>query len=132
MQAKHISQAGFLGLARSHHDPSRRAHRGGDPGSCVGRFAASDPYGGPGCTETPDWVYGNAGFLNVKRAALRKLAYLNAAERIGDLAVPPGNRLEKLVGDRAGQHSIRINNQFRICFVWTQAGPKDIEIVDYR
>jgi toxin HigB-1 len=56
---------------------------------------------------------------------------LDAAERIDDLRVPPGNRLEKLHGDRAGQWSVRINDQWRICFDWTPAGPENIEIVDY-
>lgn len=63
--------------------------------------------------------------------AWRKLAYVNAAERIGDLAVPLGNRLEKLKGDRAGYHSIRVNDQFRICFRWSTTGPHDVELVDY-
>jgi len=66
-----------------------------------------------------------------QRAAWRKLAMLDAAEDLGDLRVPPGNRLEKLSGDRGGQHSIRINQQWRICFRWTDAGPEDVEIVDY-
>ncbi len=66
-----------------------------------------------------------------QRAALRKLAILDAAETLGDLLIPPGNRLEKPTGDRAGQHSIRINRQWRICFYWTDAGPEDVEIVDY-
>jgi proteic killer suppression protein len=66
-----------------------------------------------------------------ERTALRKLVMLDAAEAIDDLKVPPGNRLEALKGDRAGQHSIRINQQWRICFVWTQSGPEDVEIVDY-
>jgi toxin HigB-1 len=66
-----------------------------------------------------------------QRAAWRKLAMLDAAESLGDLRVPPGNRLEKLSGDRSGQHSIRINQQWRICFRWTDAGPQDVEIVDY-
>jgi toxin HigB-1 len=56
---------------------------------------------------------------------------LDAAETLADLRVPPGNRLEKLAGDRAGQHSIRINQQWRICFRWTDAGPEDVEITDY-
>ena len=56
---------------------------------------------------------------------------LDAAETLADLRVPPGNRLEKLAGDRAGQHSIRINPQWRICFRWTDAGPEDAEITDY-
>ena len=66
-----------------------------------------------------------------QRVAWRKLAMLDAAETLGDLRVPPGNRLEKLTGDRAGQHSIRINRQWRICFRWSEAGPEDVEIVDY-
>ena len=65
------------------------------------------------------------------RVARRKLRYLNAAADLGDLRSPPGNRLEALAGDRKGQHSIRINDQFRICFVWTSEGPADVEIVDY-
>jgi toxin HigB-1 len=67
----------------------------------------------------------------LQRVAWRKLAMLDAAETLTDLLVPPGNRLEKLTGDRAGQHSIRINQQWRICFLWTDAGPEDVEIVDY-
>ncbi len=65
------------------------------------------------------------------RSALHKLLILDAAEQLDDLNVPPGNRLEKLRGDRAGQHSIRINQQWRICFRWTAAGPEDVSIVDY-
>jgi proteic killer suppression protein len=56
---------------------------------------------------------------------------LDAAEVLGDLRVPPGNRLEKLKGDRAGSYSIRVNQQWRICFPWTDAGAEDVEIVDY-
>jgi proteic killer suppression protein len=67
----------------------------------------------------------------IERTALRKLVMLDAAETLDDLRVPPGNRLEALKGDRAGQHSIRINQQWRICFVWTAAGPDDVDIVDY-
>ncbi|WP_288908768.1 type II toxin-antitoxin system RelE/ParE family toxin [uncultured Microbacterium sp.] len=67
----------------------------------------------------------------IQRAAQKKLRLLNAAETINDLRIPPGNRLEKLAGDRDGQHSIRINDQYRICFVWTPAGPTDVQIVDY-
>ena len=63
--------------------------------------------------------------------AERKLAQLDAAQTLAFLRAPPGNRLEALKGDRKGQHSIRINDQWRICFVWTAAGPKDVEIVDY-
>jgi proteic killer suppression protein len=56
---------------------------------------------------------------------------LNAAEMINDLRIPPGNRLEKLSGNRDGQHSIRINDQYRICFIWTAAGPANVQIVHY-
>lgn len=56
---------------------------------------------------------------------------LQAAVQLDDLRVPPGNRLEALTGDRAGQHSIRINDQWRLCFKWTDRGPEDVEIVDY-
>lgn len=66
-----------------------------------------------------------------QRAALRKLLILDAAETLDDLRVPPGNRLEKLKGSRAGSHSVRINQQWRICFGWTEPGPEDVEIVDY-
>jgi len=62
---------------------------------------------------------------------MRKLAMLNRAGKLDDLRVPPGNRLEALKGERAGQHSIRVNDQYRVCFVWTAEGPKDVEIVDY-
>lgn len=65
------------------------------------------------------------------RVARRKLGYLDAAVSLHDLRAPPGNRLEALTGDRAGQHSIRINDQFRVCFVWTEEGPSSVEIVDY-
>lgn len=63
--------------------------------------------------------------------AERKLAQLDAAQTLDFLKAPPGNRLETLKGDRKGQHSIRINDQWRICFVWTEAGPLNVEIVDY-
>ena len=68
---------------------------------------------------------------DLQRIANRKLLMLDAAETLADLLVPPGNRLEVLHGDRAGQHSIRINDQWRICFAWTSAGPTDVEITDY-
>ena len=68
---------------------------------------------------------------DIQRIALRKLVFLHAAEVLNELRVPPGNRLEALSGRRKGQHSIRINDQWRICFVWTDAGPEDVEIVDY-
>ena len=67
----------------------------------------------------------------LQRSAQKKLRLLNAADVLNDLRIPPGNRLEKLSGDREGQHSIRINDQYRICFVWTAAGPADVQIVDY-
>lgn len=65
------------------------------------------------------------------RVARRKLDQLDSVTRLDELRVPPGNRLEALSGDRKGQHSIRINDQYRVCFVWTDAGPMDVEIVDY-
>ncbi len=69
---------------------------------------------------------------NIQKTALRKLLVLDAATSINDLRVPPANRLEKLIGDRQGQYSIRINNQWRICFVWTEQNNADqVEIVDY-
>ena len=68
---------------------------------------------------------------DMQGVALRKLRMLNSARILDDLRVPPANRLEALKGARAGQHSIRINRQWRICFVWTQGGPRDVEIVDY-
>jgi toxin HigB-1 len=67
---------------------------------------------------------------DIQNVALRKLRLLNQARVIGDLRVPPGNRLEALRGDRVGQHSIRINDQWRICFVWDEGGPANVEIVD--
>ncbi|WP_128576437.1 type II toxin-antitoxin system RelE/ParE family toxin [Pseudomonas sp. BAY1663] len=68
---------------------------------------------------------------NILTVATRKLAMLNAATELRDLRSPPGNRLEPLQGNRIGQHRIRINDQWRICFVWTDAGPAQVEIVDY-
>ena len=70
-------------------------------------------------------------FIQFERTALRKLRQLEVSTRLDDLRVPPGNRLEALKGDRAGQHSIRINDQYRLCFRWTRAGAEDVEIVDY-
>ncbi len=67
----------------------------------------------------------------IQSTAHRKLVQIDLAKRLSDLLVPSGNRLEALKGDRKGQHSIRINNQWRICFQWTNAGVKDVEIVDY-
>jgi proteic killer suppression protein len=68
---------------------------------------------------------------DLQRLAHRKMTILNAAEYLTDLRRPPGNRLELLVGDRDGQHSIRVNDQWRICFRWTSAGVADVELVDY-
>lgn len=70
-------------------------------------------------------------FANIEAAARRKLEYLDAAGALTDLRVPPGNRLEALKGDRAGQHSIRVNDQFRLCFRWKAGNAHDVEICDY-
>jgi proteic killer suppression protein len=70
-------------------------------------------------------------WVNIERAALRKLEQLAVSSRIDDLRVPPGNRLELLSADRAGQYSIRINDQWRVCFVWRDGAAHDVEIVDY-
>jgi proteic killer suppression protein len=70
-------------------------------------------------------------FVNIESVARRKLRQLEIANRLEDLTVPPGNRLEALKGDRVEQYSIRINDQFRVCFRWTAAGAEDVEIVDY-
>lgn len=68
---------------------------------------------------------------NVQRATLRKLELIHAAKDLEDLRIPPGNRLERLTGDRRGQHSIRVNAQWRICFVWRDGGAENVELVDY-
>lgn len=68
---------------------------------------------------------------DIQKTALRKLRMLNNARVLDDLRIPPNNQLEALKGDRQGQHSIRINDQWRICFVWTEGGPMDVQIVDY-
>lgn len=70
-------------------------------------------------------------FANNAAVARRKLRQLEIADRLDDLRVPPGNRLQALKGDRAGQHSIRVNDQFRVCFRWKDTGAEDVEIVDY-
>ena len=70
-------------------------------------------------------------FANIATVARRKLRQLEIAGRLEDLRVPPGNRLKALKGERSGQHSIRVNDQFRVCFRWTPGGPADVEIVDY-
>jgi len=69
--------------------------------------------------------------LQIQQVALRKLRMLNRAETLQDLRVPPANRLERLTGDREGQYSIRVNNQWRICFKWEEGNAIDVEIVDY-
>jgi len=68
---------------------------------------------------------------NQWRVAFRKLDQINQAAELHDLRVPPGNRLEELRGNREGQHSIRINDQYRVCFAWTERGAEEVEIVDY-
>jgi toxin HigB-1 len=70
-------------------------------------------------------------FRSFERVARRKLLYLHRARSLQDLRVPPGNRLERLKGDREGQHSIRVSDRWRICFVWTNGDAYDVEIVDY-
>ena len=70
-------------------------------------------------------------FGGIERQARRKLDMLHNARRLGDLRAPPANRLEALAGNRQGQHAIRVNDQWRICFVWTKEGAVDVEIVDY-
>lgn len=85
------------------------------------------------CADTEKLFNGNRvrRFQKIEAAAMRKLAILNRAGRLDDLKVPPGNRLEALKGDRIGQFSIRINDQFRICFVWDSNGAEEVEIIDY-
>lgn len=68
---------------------------------------------------------------DIQVAALRKLRLLNQARVLNDMRAPPGNRLEALRGDRKGQHSVRVNDQWRICFVWSEGGPHEVEICDY-
>jgi len=70
-------------------------------------------------------------FKNIERVARRKLLQLHAASELASLRIPPGNQLEALKGDRKGQHSIRINDQWRVCFVWLEDGAHHVEIVDY-
>jgi len=85
------------------------------------------------CSETQAVFEGrrSAQFANLRRVLERKLQSLNLATSINDLRTPPANRLEALDGDRKGQHSIRVNDQFRLCFIWTADGPTDVECVDY-
>lgn len=85
------------------------------------------------CSDTAELANGRRvkRFIRIESVARRKLRQLQIAGRLDDLKVPPGNRLEPLKGNRAGQHSIRVNKQFRVCFRWTAAGAEDVEIVDY-
>lgn len=85
------------------------------------------------CAETEALARGERvrRFVNIASAARRKLRQLEVSVRLDDLRVPPGNRLEALKADRSGQYSIRINDQWRVCFRWTAAGAEDVEIVDY-
>ena len=85
------------------------------------------------CTDTEALSKGTQvrRFANIAVVARRKLRQLEISTRLSDLRVPPGNRLEVLKGDRAGQYSIRINDQFRLCFRWSDTGAEDVEIVDY-
>ena len=85
------------------------------------------------CSDTEALASGRriARFSGFESVARRKLRQLQIAGKIDDLRVPPGNRLEKLKGNRAGQYSIRVNDQYRVCFRWSAAGAMDVEIVDY-
>jgi proteic killer suppression protein len=85
------------------------------------------------CADTQRLYEGKkvARFANISSVAERKLQQLDSAATVDFLRSPPGNRLEQLSGDRAGQHSIRINAQWRLCFVWSEKGPEQAEIVDY-
>ena len=85
------------------------------------------------CSDTESLFKGRrvARFVNVESVALRKLQQLHAATALDFLRVPPGNRLEALSGDRQGQHSIRVNDQWRVCFAWRDGHAHDVEIVDY-
>jgi toxin HigB-1 len=85
------------------------------------------------CTHTEKLSRGHRvrRFVSIANVARRKLRQLEIANRLDDLRVPPGNHLEPLKGDRSGQYSIRINDQWRICFRWTDAGAENVEIVDY-
>lgn len=85
------------------------------------------------CEQTQALYHGErvARWVNIERAALRKLTQLAISFRLTDLRSPPGNRLETLKGERQGQHSVRINDQWRLCFVWADDGAYEVEIVDY-
>ena len=85
------------------------------------------------CSDTEVLYRGQrvAKFVNIETVAMRKLAMLNRAGSLNDLSIPPNNRLERLLGDRVGYHSIRINDQFRVCFRFASGNAFDVEIVDY-
>ena len=85
------------------------------------------------CKDTADLFYDEdvSRFRPIERVARRKLLYLHQARKLSDLRAPPGNRFEALKGSRKGQHSIRINDQWRICFIWVSGEATDVEIVDY-
>ena len=85
------------------------------------------------CKETEALFHSNAvpRFKNIERVARRKLLQLHAATELDSLRIPPGNQLETLKGDRQGQHSVRVNDQWRICFVWRDGAADQVEIVDY-
>lgn len=85
------------------------------------------------CSDTEEFFNtgSTAKFAAIQRSAERKLLMLDAAKNLKDMKSPPGNKLHPLIGDRAGQHAIRINDQYRICFIWTAAGPEQVEITDY-
>ncbi|SOC00400.1 type II toxin-antitoxin system RelE/ParE family toxin [Rhodobacter maris] len=82
-------------------------------------------------TDAANGHYGKGFPSDLVKRTRAMLSALHAASVLDDLRFPPGNNLEELKGDRAGQHSVRINKQWRICFVWTETGPADVEIVDY-
>ena len=86
------------------------------------------------CTQTKKLFEGKtvAKFANFRSVAERKLLLLDSATTLNSLRAPPGNHLEALSGDRKGEHSIRVNDQFRVCFIWTEIGPSGVEIVDYQ
>jgi proteic killer suppression protein len=90
-----------------------------------------DSFGDPETEKIFEGIVSRKLPLTVQKTARRKLVYLDDADDLRDLSAPPGNRLEALHGDRAGQHSIRINDQYRICFKWIKGKARDVEIVDY-
>jgi len=94
-------------------------------------FCKGEKFEYPGTCVTPPLMAHVGQFVNIAKVARRKLRQLEIANRLDDLRVPPGNHLEELKGDRSGQYSIRINDQWRVCFRWTDAGAENVEIVDY-